>query len=71
MRSTSPLSDQDTRIRLRNNEHVQNGKKNFESCFLKWLSQQKILKTGRVLYLGLELTMHVLKSQTHLVQQSL
>jgi hypothetical protein len=27
--------------------------------------------TGRVLYLGLELTMHVLKSRIHLVRQSL
>jgi hypothetical protein len=30
----------------------------------------KNLKTGRVPYLGLELTMHVLKSQNHLVRQS-
>jgi hypothetical protein len=30
-----------------------------------------IKKTGRVLFLGLDLTMHVLKSQIHLVRQSL
>jgi hypothetical protein len=29
------------------------------------------LKTGRVPYLGLELTIHVIKSQIHLVRQSL
>jgi hypothetical protein len=31
----------------------------------------KQFKKWRVLYLGLELTMHVLKSQIHLVRQSL
>ncbi len=31
----------------------------------------KNFKTGRVPYLGLELTMHVIKSQIHLVRQSL
>jgi hypothetical protein len=29
------------------------------------------LKTGRVPYLGLELTIYVIKSQIHLVRQSL
>jgi hypothetical protein len=31
----------------------------------------KILKTGRVPYMSLELTIHALKSQIHLVRQSL
>jgi hypothetical protein len=31
----------------------------------------KYLKTGRVPYLGLELTMHIIKSQIYLVRQSL
>ncbi len=35
------------------------------------LEHQNNLKTGRVLYLELELTMHVIKSQIHLVRQSL
>jgi hypothetical protein len=38
---------------------------------IKSLEHQKNLKTGRILYLGLELAMHVLKSQIHLhVRQS-
>ncbi len=35
-------------------------------CVIKSLEHLKNLKTGRVLYLGLELTTHVLKSQIHL-----
>ncbi len=31
----------------------------------------KYLKSGRVPYLGLELTMHVIENQIHLVRQSL
>ncbi len=37
---------------------------------MKSLEHQKNLRTDRVLYFGLELTMHVLKSQIHLVKQS-
>ncbi len=37
----------------------------------KIIEAPKNLKTGRVPNLGLELTMHVLKSQIHLVRQSL
>jgi hypothetical protein len=40
-------------------------------CVIKSLEHQKYLKTGRVPYLGLELTMHVLKRQIHHVRQSL
>ncbi len=40
-------------------------------CIIKSLEHLKNLKTARFLYLGLELTMHVLKSQIHLVRQSL
>jgi hypothetical protein len=39
-------------------------------CVLKSLEHLKNLKTVRVPYLGLELTMHVLKSQIHLVRKS-
>jgi hypothetical protein len=35
------------------------------------LTATKKIKTGRVPYLGLEVTMHVIKSQIHLVRQSL
>ncbi len=45
-----------------------------EIHFLRYkeaLEHLKIFKTVRDLYLGLELTMHVLKSQIHLVTQSL
>ncbi len=38
---------------------------------IKSLEHLQNFKTGRVPYLGLELTMHVLKSQVHLVRQSL
>jgi hypothetical protein len=39
-------------------------------CVIKLLERLKNLKTGRVVpYLGLELTMHVLKSQIHLVRR--
>ncbi len=38
---------------------------------IKSLKHQKNLKTGRLPNLGLELTMHVIKSQIHLVRQSL
>jgi hypothetical protein len=34
---------------------------------VKSLEHQKNLKTGRVPYLSLEMNMHVIKSQTHLV----
>jgi len=40
-------------------------------CFIKSLKRLKKLKTGRIPYLGLELTMHVIKSQIYLVRQSL
>jgi hypothetical protein len=38
---------------------------------IKSFEQLKNLKTGRVPYLGLELTIHIIKSQIHLVRQSL
>jgi hypothetical protein len=37
----------------------------------KSLEHLKNLKNGTVLFLGLELTIHVFKSQIHLVRQSL
>jgi hypothetical protein len=40
-------------------------------CVIKSLEHLKNVKTGRVPYLGLELTMHVIESQIHLVRQSL
>jgi hypothetical protein len=40
-------------------------------CGIKSLEHLKHLKTDHVPYLGLELTMHVLKSQIHLVRQYL
>jgi hypothetical protein len=40
-------------------------------CFIKIIEAPKKFKTGRVLYLDLELTVRVLKSQIHLVRQSL
>jgi hypothetical protein len=44
--------------------------KKYTFCGIKSLEHLKHLKAGRS-YLGLELTMHVLKSQIHLVRQSL
>jgi hypothetical protein len=44
--------------------------KKYTFCVRKSLEHLKNLKTGCVLYLGLELTMHVLKSQIHLVGDS-
>jgi hypothetical protein len=41
------------------------------SLVIKSLEHLKNLKTGRILFIGLELTMHVLKSQIHLARQSL
>jgi hypothetical protein len=40
-------------------------------CNIKSLEHLKILKTGRVLYFGIELIIHVIKRQIHLVRQSL
>ncbi len=40
-------------------------------CVIKSLQYIKYLKTGRVTYLGLEPTMHVIECQIHLVRQSL
>ncbi len=40
-------------------------------CVVKSLEHLKNLRTGRILNLGLELTMHVFKSPIHLVRQSL
>jgi hypothetical protein len=40
-------------------------------CIIKSLKHLKKFKIGRVPYLGLELTMNVIKSQIHLVKQSL
>jgi hypothetical protein len=40
-------------------------------CVVKSLEHLKDLKTGRVPYLGLELIMHIIKSQIHLVRRSL
>jgi hypothetical protein len=45
--------------------------KNTLFVIIKSLEHQKNVTTGRVPYLGLELTMHVLKSQIHLARQSL
>jgi hypothetical protein len=44
--------------------------KKYTFCVRKTL-EQKSLKTGNVTFLGLELTMHAIKSQIHLVRQSL
>ncbi len=35
------------------------------------ISSEHLLKTGRAPFIGLELTMHVLKRQIHLVRQPL
>ncbi len=43
----------------------------YTSCVIKSLENLKNIKTVRVPYLSLELTMYVLKSQIHLVRQSL
>jgi hypothetical protein len=40
-------------------------------CVIKSLEHQQNLKTCRIPYLGLELTMHVIKNQIHPVRQSL
>jgi len=40
-------------------------------CVIKSLEHLKNLKTGHVPHLGLELTMHVIKSQIYLVRQFL
>ncbi len=40
-------------------------------CVIKSFEHLKNFKTGRGPYLGLELTIHILKSQIHLVRQSL
>jgi hypothetical protein len=39
-------------------------------CNIKSLEHPKMLKNGPVLYLGLKLTIHVMKSKIHLVRQS-
>jgi hypothetical protein len=46
-------------------------KKNYVPQFLKQRDINSYKNPGRIPYLGLELTMHVLKSQVDLVRQSL
>jgi hypothetical protein len=53
--------------------YVNNGTTIFKDLSFKKPFQNSmiILKIGPVLYLGLKLTIHVIKSQIHLVRQSL
>jgi hypothetical protein len=46
-------------------------RKTYTFCVVKSLEHLKNLNTGPVPYLGRELTMHVIKSQIHLMRQSL
>ncbi len=47
-----------------------NPRKQYTFCIIKSFEQIKIFKNDPVLYLGLELTIQVIKSQIHLVRQS-
>ncbi len=46
-------------------------RENYTFCVTKSLEPLKNLKTGRVPYLGLELSIHIIKSLIHLVRESL
>jgi hypothetical protein len=46
-------------------------RRKYTFCTMKSLEHLKNLKIGPVLYLSIELPIHVIKSQIHLVRQSL